>query len=63
MTIIKALIDVFTAVLRSATTTFLLIASVGLTALVVLAAVGFFGAGLTGYLGLRLSRRRSDRQP
>ena len=60
LVIIRALISVFSAVLRSAASTFLLIASMMVTAIVVLALLGVFGVGLTGFVGRVLSRRRSQ---
>ena len=58
MNLIRALIGVFTAVLRSVTSSLLLLISTLITAVVVVAVVGFFATSLTGVVGLRLSRRR-----
>ena len=62
MNLIRALFGVFTAVLRSVTSSLLLLISTMITAVVVVAIVGFFATGLTGVVGLRLSRRRAGKQ-
>ena len=62
MSIIRALFDVFSAVLRSVGSSILLLTASGITALAVIALVGFLGFGLSGIVGLRISRRRSDKR-
>lgn len=57
MTVIRALLDAFDTFLHSATSTLLVLLSVVLTAVAVLAVVGFFGVSLTGIVSLRLRRR------
>ena len=62
MSIIRALFDIFTAVLRSVGSSLLLLTSTLITVIVVIGLVGFFGFGVTGIFGLRLSRRRANRR-
>lgn len=62
MTIIKILFGIITAILRAATSSLVLLVSTLVTALAVLALVGFLAFGLTGVVGLRLSRRRADKR-
>ena len=58
MTLIRILFGVINAVLRAATSSFLLLISMMVAAVGVLALVGFLGVGLTGFVGVRLARRR-----
>ena len=62
MTVLRALLGAFDTFLRSATSTLLVLLSVVLTAVAVLAVVGFFGVSLTGIVGLRLRRRVNGRR-
>ncbi len=61
LVLVHIIIGVINAVLRSATSAFLLLISMGLSALLVIALVGFAAFGLSGFVGLRLSRRRTNR--
>lgn len=61
MNLIRALLGVLTAVLRSVTSSLVLLISTLVTAVVIVLVVGFFATGLTGVVGLRLSRRRSGK--
>ena len=58
MVILRTLFGVIQAVLHSAASAFLLLMTMLLTAAGVLALVGALGAGVTGAVGLKLSRRR-----
>ena len=62
LTILRILFGVIQAVLHSATSAFLLLMSMLLSAVGVLVLVGFLGVGLTGMVSLRLSRRRSGKR-
>ena len=57
MTIIKIIFGLITAILRAASSSFLLLATMLLGAVGILALVGFLGFGVTGVAGLRLFRR------
>jgi hypothetical protein len=59
--LVRIILGVINAVLRSATSAFGLLISMALTALLVMALLGFAAFGLSGLVGLRLSRRRSNR--
>lgn len=63
VTLIRILFGVINAVLRSATSSLLLLVSMLFSAIGVLVLVGFVGVGLTGIFGLRLSRRRNSQKP
>ncbi len=58
MVILRTLFGVIQAVFHSAASAFLLLMSMLLTAAGVLALVGVLGAGVTGAVSLKLSRRR-----
>ena len=61
MVLVHILLGVINAVLRSATAAFLLLISMGLTAAIVIALVGAVAFGLTGFVSVRLHRRRANR--
>ena len=63
ITIIRALLGIFTAVLRSVTSSLLLLISTIITSIAVVALVGFVAVSLTGAVSLRLSRRRQPPRP
>ncbi len=58
LTVIKIIFGLITAILRAASSSFLLLASMLLTAVAVVALVGFLGFGITGVSCLRLFRRQ-----
>lgn len=62
MTIIKIIFALINAILRAATSSFLLLVSTLISAIAVLTLVGFLAFGLSGVVGLRLSRRRTARR-
>ena len=62
LTILRILLGVIQAVLHSAASAFLLLMSMLATAAGVLILVGFLGAGVTGFISLRLSRRRASKR-
>ena len=61
MTVIKIIFGLITAILRAASTSFLLLAAMLFGALGILALVGFLGFGVTGVSCLRFFRRDSPK--
>ena len=61
LSIIRALIQVFAAVFRSAALTLLQFVSIILGAMGIAAVIGFFVLGGAGILGVRFARRNKNR--
>jgi hypothetical protein len=61
LVLVHIILGVINAVLRSVTSAFLLLISMGATAVLVIALVGLLAFGLTGFVSLYLSRRRTGR--
>ncbi len=62
MTVVRVLIGLINAILRAASSSFLVLGTMLLTAVALVALAGFVGVGLTGAVSLRLSRRRTDKR-
>jgi hypothetical protein len=62
MTVLKILVGLINAILRAATSSFLVLISTLITSVAVLALAGFAAFSLTGVVTVHLSRRRAARR-